>query len=126
MRIRDYGPHIYAGKTYYTKAEMLKAQSQDRQLEKWRNKNPEPKRSKYQKWLCTFIEEKEIDLSDFVDCADGTLQVGDVVQAMHDAPKWEADEIQKTLVMIDFKNGDVLHFIAHLAKALHESDKVKL
>jgi len=41
-----------------------------------------------------------------------------VVDAIIKAPKHEQKGIRNTLVKIDFLNGDVMHFIKHLAQAL--------
>jgi hypothetical protein len=124
---RDFGPYKFKGQTYLTKAELLKAQSRDRQLEKWKAKQPKPNYTKFQEWLITFCEEKEIDLSEPMEAGDGTmLATGDVLSAIISAPENEQKEIQKMLVMIDFKNGDVMHFLRHLAKALSKKDKVTL
>jgi len=41
-----------------------------------------------------------------------------VVDAINSACKAEQAQIRKTLVMIDFKNGDVMHYFSHLAQAL--------
>lgn len=64
-------------------------------------------------------------MSEFVEAGDGsTLQVGDVCSAIMNAPIVEQAQIKATLVKIDFRNGDVMHFIRHLAKALSKKDKV--
>ena len=44
------------------------------------------------------------------------LQV--VIDAIINTNKEEQDQIKKTLVMIDFKNGDVMHYIKHLSQAI--------
>ena len=44
------------------------------------------------------------------------LQV--VIDGILSTCREEQQAIRKTLVMIDFKNGDVLHFFRHLAGAL--------
>jgi hypothetical protein len=41
-----------------------------------------------------------------------------VIDAILSAAKSEIKEIRKTLVKIDFCNGDVMHFFKHLATAL--------
>lgn len=41
-----------------------------------------------------------------------------VVDGIVAAPKNEQANIKNILVQIDFKNGDVMHFIKHLANAL--------
>jgi len=75
-----------------------------------------------EKWLYTLLEEKNIDLETeiTVEGASGTnfMSVGVVVENILIAPKHEQDKIKDVLVKIDFQNGDILHFIKHLAKAL--------
>lgn len=81
--------------------------------------------TKFQKWLITFCEEKQIDMSEFVKAGDGSeLQIGDVCSAIMNAPEQEQAGIQKMLIQIDFKNGDVAHYLRHLAQALNSSHKV--
>lgn len=85
------------------------------------------KRTAFQEWLCTFVDEKQIDMSEPVQAGDGSwLQVGDVIQQMHDTAPHEQTEIKKVFVMIDFKNGDVYDFIRHCAKALNSTHKVAM
>jgi len=78
--------------------------------------------TKFQSWLETFMNEKEIDLDQSIDFDhEGTfhmMTVGVVVEHMMVASSQEQAQIKNVLVMIDFKNGDVLHFINHLAKGL--------
>ncbi len=88
-------------------------------------RNPEPKYTSFQKWFTTFLKEKGVDLSDYCRAGDGTLlQLGDVASAVMTASANEQAQIKDKLVMIDFKNGDVTHFLKHLARALDESHKV--
>lgn len=79
--------------------------------------------TEFNEWLDIFIEEKDIDLERNFEVEGplyGTnfIPVGAVVESMKIAPKHEQDKIQKILVMIDFKNGDVYHFLKHLAGAM--------
>ena len=76
------------------------------------------KHTAFQKWLVTFCQEKQIDMSEPVQGKDCQLQAGDVLSAMMSAPASEQAQIKHILVMIDFKNGDVMHFIRHSAQAL--------
>ncbi len=80
--------------------------------------------SPFQRWFVTFIEEKGFDLSEFVDCKDGQIQLGDVLTAIMAAPIGEQIGIKDSLVRIDFKNGDCLDYFKFLAKALTKKDKV--
>jgi hypothetical protein len=78
-------------------------------------------------FLNKFIEEKEIDLSEFVVCGDGSnIQVGDVFSAILSSTQNEQRKIKHIFVTIDFKNGDHMHFVKHLAKALTQKDKLGL
>ena len=76
------------------------------------------KHTAFQKWLITFSQEKQLDMSEPVQGRGCILQVGDVLSAMMSAPKSEQTQIKSILVMIDFKNGNVMHFIRHAAQAL--------
>ena len=73
-------------------------------------------------WIDTFTKEKGIDTERnlTVEGPSGMniIPVGVVIEAMKAAPKGERDGIKKMLILIDFKNGDPLHFIRHLAKAI--------
>lgn len=76
------------------------------------------KKQNFQSWLATFAEEKQLDMSEFVQGKECMLQVGDVLSAMNSTTSEEQAQIKNTLVMIDFKNGDVMHYVKHLAQAL--------
>jgi hypothetical protein len=78
----------------------------------------------FQDWLVTFCEEKEIDMSEPVQGNGCQLQAGDVLSAMMSAPADEQAKIKQILVMIDFKNGDVMRFIRHAAQALGSEYRV--
>lgn len=77
----------------------------------------------FNRWLDTFISEKDLDM-DHVFEVEGPvwglhsipLQV--VVEHMKVAPAQEQAVIKTTIVKIDFRNGDVMHFFEHCAKAL--------
>lgn len=74
------------------------------------------------KYLETLFDEKNISLETSIEAqgASGTnfMTLQTVVDAIVIAPKHEQRKIKDILVQIDFKNGDVLHFIKHLANAL--------
>lgn len=76
----------------------------------------------FTKWLDTFLSEKGIDLDHpiTVEGKSGPnyMEVSHVVAAMKATSAAEQAQIKTTLVMIDFRNGDVMHFIKHLAKAI--------
>jgi len=73
-------------------------------------------------YLKNLVEEKGIDPEMILEVEGNSglnlmpLQI--VLDAINGAPKSEQDQIRNTLVMIDFKNGDVVHFFKHLAGAL--------
>lgn len=77
----------------------------------------------FDRWIDTFVDEKGIDVHHvFTKFApQGTenwIPVDSVIAAMKVASKSEQAAIKTTLVRIDFANGDVLHFLDHLAGAL--------
>lgn len=75
--------------------------------------------SAFYDWFTRFLEEKGIDLAEPVTGKDGVqLQIGDVCQAICDTSADEQRKIKDTLVKIDFANGDVYHYLRHLAQAL--------
>ena len=73
-------------------------------------------------WLDTFLDEKGID-RDRMFQVEGSwgpnfIPLETVVEHMKIAPKHEKDALQNMLVKIDFNNGDVYHYLYHLAGAL--------
>lgn len=74
------------------------------------------------KYLVALFEEKNISLETSIEAQgeSGTnfMTLQTVVDAIVIAPKHEQRKIKDILVQIDFKNGDVLHFMKHLANAL--------
>ena len=75
-------------------------------------------------WLDTFLDEKGIDLEQVLeveapDSIFGTnyMPVGVIVEAMKGATRANQRKIKSLMVRIDFANGDILHFIKHLAQA---------
>lgn len=73
-------------------------------------------------WIDTFLSEKGTNLDRIIevegDMGVNMIPVAVVVEAMKNAPANEQAQIKATLVKIDFLNGDHMHFIEHLAKAL--------
>ena len=73
-------------------------------------------------WIDTFTEEKGLDLEATFDVegksGTNTIPYAVIVEHIKITPKHEQDSIKNTLVMIDFKNGDVLHFFRHLGQAI--------
>ena len=76
----------------------------------------------FNKWLDTFISEKNINTDRIleVEGASGVnmMPVQIVLDAIKSAPANEQAAIKTTFVKIDFVNGDILHFINHLARAI--------
>ncbi len=76
----------------------------------------------FNKWLNVLIEEKGIDLEDSftVEGPSGVnyMQYVHVVAAMQNAPIHEQMAIKSMLVKIDFRNGDIRHYLRHLAQAI--------
>ncbi len=75
------------------------------------------------KWLDTFLTEKGIDREETLEVEGkmyGTnwMPISVLVAAIKVAPKHEQDAIKSMLVKIDFKNGNVRHYLTHLAKAI--------
>ncbi|BBY53975.1 hypothetical protein H7J07_04905 [Mycobacterium koreense] len=71
-------------------------------------------------WLDTFIGEKGLDLDHRFDVEGpqwgwNSIPLGSVVDVAKQCSTAEQDKIKDTLVAIDFRNGDAMHFFAHLA-----------
>lgn len=75
-------------------------------------------------YLRDFFTEKDIETDTFQKVAsDGTLHFVDndiVVEYMTFMQEAEAEQVTSILRMIDFRNGDVNHFLEHLAGAVAE------
>ena len=76
----------------------------------------------FNNWLDTFIDEKNINIHDTFEInKNGTLNIisyGSIIDHIKITSKQEQKQIKKTIVKIDFFNGDVLHFFRHLGQAL--------
>lgn len=77
----------------------------------------------FRTWLNTFISEKELDLEHVFEVEGpewgmNSIPLGVIVEHMMIAPKSEQDAIKNMIIRIDFRNGDVLDYFKHLAKAL--------
>jgi hypothetical protein len=77
-------------------------------------------------WLDTLISEKAIDPEQRFNIEDteGTnhsMPYGVVLEAIKSTSAEEQEAIKRTLVMLDFKNGDIRHYLRHLAGALVNS-----
>lgn len=76
----------------------------------------------FKNWIETLVEEKNIDLETIIE-AEGNSGINFIpfsvlLDAMSKANPDHQKEMKKTLVMIDFKNGDIMHYFKHLAKAI--------
>ena len=76
----------------------------------------------FNNWLDTFIDEKNINKHDTFEInKNGTLNIisyGSIIDHIKITSKQEQEQIKKTILKIDFFNGDVLHFFRHLGQAL--------
>jgi hypothetical protein len=80
-------------------------------------------RGGFSRWLDTFLSEKGIDLEDRFtvqgpEWGENDMAYEHVVDAIKRAPAHEQAGIKDMLVKIDFKNGDVRHYLRHLAQAI--------
>lgn len=76
----------------------------------------------FNKWLDTLISEKNVNVDRILE-VDGPsglnmIPVQIVLDAIKSAPATEQAAIKTTFVKIDFANGDIVHFIEHLARAI--------
>lgn len=72
-------------------------------------------RYKHEQWIKTLFKEKGIKLDTKLECDHTILTVLDYCALMDNASQ---DEVKNKLVQIDFKNGDVLHFMNYLARGM--------
>lgn len=77
---------------------------------------------KFSKWIETLVEEKGLDLESTFEFQDqngaNVMPYGVVVEAAKIASPAEQAQIKNMLVLIDFKNGDIRHFLRHLGMGL--------
>jgi len=78
--------------------------------------------NKFNKWLDTFIEEKKVSLdTEFeyqgMECLN-IIDLHSIINTIKNTSQSEQLKIKNTIVEIDFKNGDVLHFFKHIGNAL--------
>jgi hypothetical protein len=73
-------------------------------------------------WIDTFLAEKGVDLEHTFEVPGRSglnlIPVASLVDAMKAAPAHEQAGIKSMVVRIDFANGDVLPYFAHLARAI--------
>jgi len=76
----------------------------------------------FTQWFETFLDEKGLAYRQWeLTGPGGFTHIIDsevVIEAIKTAPKHEQKAIKKTIVKIDFLNGDVLDYFKHLAQAL--------
>ena len=79
----------------------------------------------FNKWIDTFIEEKGIDLGQILEIKTENnthyFEVGNVIENIKATTPEEQEEIKKTIIKIDFYNGDVVDYFKHLAQALAQN-----
>lgn len=76
---------------------------------------------KFNNWLDTLIEEKNIDLDEQFEVQGSMtnfMQYYNIVEAIKSASPAEQKAIKNMIVKIDFANGDVKHYFRHLAQAI--------
>ena len=78
--------------------------------------------SAFDKWLDTFVEEKQIDLGQIIEIkTDDNIhyfEIGNIIENIKSTTPEEQAEIKNMIVKIDFYNGDVIDYFKHLAQAL--------
>ena len=76
----------------------------------------------FTKWLDTLIEEKGIDTEATFEIETPDtwhlIPYGCVIEAVKSTSHHEQQAIKTMLVKIDFANGDIKHYLRHLAQAL--------
>lgn len=84
--------------------------------------NTMAKETKNQKYLRMFFEEKDLPEKEFeVKAPNGTINYipnSVVIEHIMIAPEHEKEQIANIIRKIDFMNGDVNHFLNHLAGAI--------
>jgi hypothetical protein len=77
---------------------------------------------KFKDWLNAFIQEKGINPEQIIevqgDSGTNFMPIQIVLNHILETTKDEQWKIKDVLVRIDFMNGDVVHFLKHLAGAL--------
>jgi len=70
-------------------------------------------------WVEMFFEEKDLEYKEFTVEHNGQMHFIDnefVIEVIKGLKGRELAQVKDVLVKIDFKNGDVNHFLAHLAE----------
>lgn len=77
---------------------------------------------KFNNWLDTFVDEKGLNREAIIEVEGKSglniipLQI--LLDAIKGAPENEQAGIKKMIVLIDFKNADVMRYFSHLAQAI--------
>jgi len=74
--------------------------------------------SNFNKWVSTFLEEKNLPFKSFTIEHNGEQHIIDtdfIIDLIKNCSDAEQASIKNTIVKIDFNNGDVNHFFEHLA-----------
>lgn len=73
----------------------------------------------FKNWLETFIEEKNIDLSDTIDAQGPSglniIPIGCVIEYIESSPSEVQKNIKAAMVKIDFLNGNVIKYFEYIA-----------
>ena len=71
------------------------------------------------KWLKTLVEEKGLNTNHIFEVEHKGeihfIEFGYLIEVILKSSKEEQKQIKNILVQIDFKNGDIMHFLNHLA-----------
>lgn len=75
------------------------------------------------KWIKRFLEEKGIDEEDFIEITDDQgkfhiMPIECITEFILQMPQKIQDKIKATMAMIDFKNGNIMDYMTHLAKGM--------
>ena len=77
---------------------------------------------KFANWIDTFLSEKNIDTERTIEIEGASglnvMPLEIVIDAIKNTSATEQAQIKNTIIRIDFKNGDVMHFFKHLAHAI--------
>jgi hypothetical protein len=75
----------------------------------------------FNSWFQTFLEEKEIDLSEPVKIADGHAQSGAVCSVLLNCNQQDKKNIRSKLETLDFYNADCTDFLRFLSLRVKRS-----
>lgn len=79
--------------------------------------------SAYDRWLDTFIDERELDLDARFEVASPkgvmhSFSYGVIIEHIKITSRDEQEAIRRMIVKIDFHDGDIYHYLRHLGQAL--------